>query len=88
MSKGARIALFMLAASLGNVLVTGAIFVTCLGLYSLSLARILPQEAVIWAIGGSFLISLIGSILVYKRAIRFVRGRFDLDAWLGFSVKK
>jgi hypothetical protein len=88
MSKGAKIALFMLAASLGNVLVTGAIFVVCLGLYSLTLARVLPQEAVIWAIGGSFLISLIGSILVYKRAIRFVRGRFDLDSWLGFSAKK
>ena len=88
MPRGLRIAFFMLAESLGNIIVTALIFVLCLGAYSFSLGKLLPQEAVIWAVAGSFLAGLVGSILVYKRAIRLIRSRFDIDAWLGFSPKK
>jgi cytochrome c biogenesis protein CcdA len=77
----------MLAASLGNILVTAVIFVLSLGLYAITLGKILPQNSVVWAVGASFLISLIGSVLIYKKIIAKIRKKLDLDKWLGFSSK-
>jgi hypothetical protein len=87
MSRGLRIVVFMLAASLGNILVTAVIFVLSLGLYAITLGKILPQNSVVWAVGASFLISLIGSVLIYKKIIAKIRKKLDLDKWLGFSSK-
>jgi cytochrome c biogenesis protein CcdA len=77
----------MLAASLGNILVTAVIYVLSLGLYAITLGKILPQNSVVWAVGASFLISLIGSVLIYKKIIAKIRKKLDLDKWLGFSSK-
>jgi hypothetical protein len=87
MSRGLRIVVFMLAASLGNILVTAVIYVLSLGLYAITLGKILPQNSVVWAVGASFLISLIGSVLIYKKIIAKIRKKLDLDKWLGFSSK-
>jgi hypothetical protein len=87
MPRGLKIALFMLAASLGNVLVTALIFILSLGLYAITLGKILPQNSIVWAVGGSFLLSLIGSVLVYKKIISIIRKKVDLDRWLGFTPR-
>jgi len=88
MSRGLRVALFMTAASLGNILVTAVLFIASLGLYSLTLARILPEGALVWAILAGFALSLLGSVLVYRKALALIRRKVDLDAWLGFSGKR
>lgn len=84
MTKGSKAAVFVIAASLLNIAVTAIIFVACLGIYSLTLGRILPQTAVMWAVVASFIISLAGSFFFYKKFLAFAQRKFHLDEKLGF----
>lgn len=88
MPKKAKIALFLLAATLFNVFVTALLFVGLLALYSLTLGRVLPQTAIMWAFVGSFILSLVGTVLLYKTVLSIARKKFDLDGYLGFSGKR
>lgn len=86
MTKGVKVAIFMAVASLGNVLVTGLIFAALLGLYSLTLAKLLAAEAVVWALLVCFVLSLVGAVLVYKKLLAILRKDGKLDAWLGMKT--
>ncbi len=88
MTKGARAALFVVVASLLNIAVTALLFVASLGLYSLTLGRILPQSAVMWAVVASFMIGMAGSFLIYKKALSWAQRKFRLDESLGFVSKR
>ncbi|PKL06428.1 MAG: hypothetical protein CVV53_04360 [Spirochaetae bacterium HGW-Spirochaetae-9] len=85
MNRAARTAIFVIAASLGNILVTGVIFVACLGIYSLTLGRWLSPTAVMWAVVASFLIAMVGAFFLYKKALSFAQKRFNLEERLGLS---
>ncbi|MCX7027346.1 MAG: hypothetical protein NT061_07685 [Spirochaetes bacterium] len=88
MSKGARVAVFMALASLANIAVTGLLFIALLGLYSLTLAKILPPDAVIWVLMICFVLSLVGAVLVYKKLLALLQKDGKLDAWLGMKPGK
>jgi|GEM_PF-277276 len=88
MTKGSKAAIFVIAASLLNIAVTAIFFVACLGLYSLTLGRILPQTAVMWAVVASFVISLAGSFFFYKKFLSIAQKRYNLDEKLGFTPDK
>ena len=90
MTKGSKAAIFVIAASLLNIAVTAACFVACLGLYSLTLGRLLPPTAVMWAVVASFIISLAGSFFFYKKFLSFAQKKYNLDEKLGFTsdIKK
>jgi len=88
MVKKAKVAVFLLAATVLNVLVTALLFVGLLALYSLTLGKILPQTAIMWAVVGSFVLSLVGTVLLYKAVLSVARKKFDLDEYLGISGKK
>jgi len=85
MNKGAKAAIFVIVASIGNILATGLIFIACLGIYSLTLGRWLPQTAVMWAVVASFLIAMVGAFLLYRKALSFAQKKFNLEERLGFS---
>jgi peptidoglycan/LPS O-acetylase OafA/YrhL len=88
MSKSLRVVAFMALASLGNILITGLLFVALLGLYSLTLSKILPAEAVIWVLMICFVLSLVGAVFVYKKFLALLRKDGRLDAWLGMKPGK
>ena len=88
MSKGIRIAVFMTLASLGNVLVTGLYFIALLGLYSLTLARLLSPEALVWVLMICFVLSLVGAVLTYRKVLALLRKDGRFDAWLGMKSGK
>ena len=88
MSKGIRIAVFMTLASLGNVLVTGLYFIALLGLYSLTFARLLSPEALVWVLMICFVLSLVGAVLTYRKVLALLRKDGRFDAWLGMKSGK
>jgi membrane protein YdbS with pleckstrin-like domain len=83
MTRSARLLVFVLVATVLNVLATAIIFVALIGLYAVTLGRILPPEAVVWAVGIFFLLALIGTAFVYRRLVAFARTRYKLDELLG-----
>lgn len=87
MTKGAKAAIFVVAASLMNIAVTALIFVACLGLYSLTLGKLLPPTAVMWALVASFIIGMAGSFLVYKKALSWAQRKYRLDETLGLASR-
>ena len=85
MGKGTRAAIFMAAASLGNILATGIIFAILLWLYSLTLAKILAAEAILWVLMACFVLSMVGAVLVYRKVLAVLRKDGKLDRWLGMK---
>lgn len=85
-SKG-RVLLFVLGATLGNILLMALSFVLFMLLYSVLLAKILPPEALIWAIAVAFLLALVVSTFVYRRVLKLLRERYHLDETLGLTKK-
>lgn len=85
MNKGAKAAIFVIVASIGNILATGLIFIACLGVYSLTLGRWLPQSAIMWAVVASFLIAMVGAFILYRKALSFAQKKLNIEEMLGFS---
>jgi len=85
-NKG-KIVLFMLGATIANILLMVICFVLLMLLYSALLSKILPAEALIWAIAVAFILALIVSTLIYRRLLKFLRERYHLDEYLGLNKK-
>jgi hypothetical protein len=68
--------------------VTALLFIACLGIYSLTLGKILPQTAVMWAVVASFIISMAGAFLAYKKALSWAQKKFNLDEKLGLYARR
>lgn len=88
MTKGTKLGLFVLGATFFNLLVTALIFVGLISLYSLTLGRMLAPESILWAIVVSFLVSMVGGILVYKKVLSWARTKYGLDEKLGIPGAK
>jgi|GEM_PF-5235526 len=59
----AKVLLFVLGATLGNLALMAGSFALLMVLYSVLLAKILPPESLIWAIAVAFLLALVVSTL-------------------------
>lgn len=88
MTKGTKLGLFVLGATIFNLVATALIFVALIFLYSITLGRLLPPESILWAIVASFLLSMVGGILVYKKALSWARAKYGLDEKLGIPDAK
>lgn len=88
MTKGVKTAIFVLAASVANIAATIAIFLACLGLYSVTLGRFLPQTAVMWAVVASFVVSMAGTFLLYKKFLALAEKKFQLSEKLGLGDRR
>ncbi len=86
MNKG-KVLLFVLGATLGNLALMAISFSLFMFLYSVLLAKILPPEALIWAIAVSFLLALLVSTFVYRCVLKLLRDRYHLDEMLGLTKK-
>jgi membrane protein YdbS with pleckstrin-like domain len=85
-NKG-RVVLFVLGATIANILLMAICFALLMALYSLLLSKVLPAEALIWAIVVAFLLALVISTLLYRRLLKLLRERYHLDEYLGLNKK-
>ena len=87
MNKGSKLALFVVAGTIFNLVSTVVLFLALLGVYSITLGRILPQSGITWAVLASFILSLVGSVYAYKKVLEIVRKKYDLDSLLGIKKR-
>jgi membrane protein YdbS with pleckstrin-like domain len=85
-NKG-KVLLFVLGATVANILLMVICFALLMALYSVLLSKILPTEALIWAIAVAFILALVISTLVYRRLLKLLRERYHLDEYLGLNKK-
>ncbi|MDA8426677.1 MAG: hypothetical protein M0Z80_11125 [Treponema sp.] len=83
MSKGGRAALFVLLATVGNLVVTALLFAAILFAYSLTLGRFLQLGP--FALFGAFVIAVVLSVLVYTAILKRLRRKYDLEKLIGFK---
>ncbi|SLM18905.1 hypothetical protein SPIRO4BDMA_50420 [uncultured spirochete] len=85
-NKG-KVELFVIGATVANILLMEICFVLLMLLYSAMLSKILPAEALIWAIAVAFILALLMSTLIYRRLLKLLRERYHLDEYLGLNKK-
>ncbi len=85
-NKG-KVVLFVIGATVANILLMAICFVLLMLLYSALLSKILPAEALIWAIAVAFILALLMSTLIYRRLLKLLRERYHLDEYLGLNKK-
>ncbi|HTX74489.1 MAG TPA: leader peptide processing enzyme [Rectinemataceae bacterium] len=83
MTRAASTLLFMLAATLVNLLLTGGFFFGLLFIYGLTLGRFLRLGSSAYVIFAAFIAAIVLSILVYNAILKLLRKRFDLEKRLG-----
>ena len=81
MNKRANTALFILGATVFNVLVTVLSFLLLLFLYARFLMKFLPQGAQAWSFPLIFICSIAISFFVYKFAIAFLIKKIDVEKY-------
>lgn len=87
MVRKRRVVLFVIGATVGNLLLMVLCFAGLMGLYSLTLGRWLPQQALLWALAVVFIASLAISTFVYRSLLKLLRERYHLDEYLGILQK-
>ena len=88
MTKGSKTLLFVLGATVVNILVTIVAFVLILVLYGLTLGRWLKISTASPVIIIAFLGSVVISAFVYKKVLNWAQKRWNLEEKLGYSKKK
>lgn len=78
MTQKSRLALFMVGATLANILLTFALFFALLALYSATLGQVLKAQSAGFAILACIILAFVGSTFIYNRALAALRKRPDL----------
>jgi hypothetical protein len=81
MNKKVNTALFILGATVFNVLITVLSFLLLLFLYAKFFLHLLPQTAQAWSFPVIFIASIAISFFVYKFAIGFLIKRIDVEKY-------
>jgi cytochrome c biogenesis protein CcdA len=87
MTKKERCAVFMIVATLGNIVVTFALFFGLVALYGATLGQILKVKSAGIAILACIVLSIVGSALIYNRVLSSLRKRPDLVEKYGLSKR-
>jgi hypothetical protein len=88
MTRSARTLIFLVAATLANMLVIALTTLILIVAYSLTFGRFLALKSSAPVILGAFLAALVISTFVYKKALDWARKRWHLEEKLGFGVKE
>ncbi len=88
MTKSGRRALFLLVATVANLLITCLILVILLlGWSGLSRLLAIPQDAFQYAFMASFLIAIVASGLIYSRVLKYLSDKPELVERFGLARK-
>ena len=88
MSKGARVFVFLLVATLFNLLCTAILFFGLLFVYGLTLGRILVVKSSIFVILGAFILAVLGAGFAYKKILERLSLNSDFAARFGIDARK
>ena len=81
MNKTTNTIIFILVATVFNVILTIACFLVLLVLYSQILFPILPEESVAWALPILFVLSILASLIIYRLLIKLLMKKVDMDKY-------
>ena len=81
MNKKVNTILFILGATVFNILITVLFFILLLIIYYNFLLRILPEGAQIWSFPFIFIAAMAIAFIVYRYAIRFLMKRIDMEKY-------
>jgi len=79
MSKKTNTVVFILVATLFNVIVTILSFIILLVLYSKFIYPLIPESILSWIMPVLFIASIVISYLVYKKVIKILMKRMNID---------
>ena len=81
MNKKTNTLLLILGGTVFNILVTLICFFTFLFIYSRFLFPHLPENSIAWMIPVNFTASIIASFLIYRRAIKVIIKKVDMEKY-------
>ena len=81
MNKKVNTILFIVGATLGNILVTVLLFLLLLVLYSQFIMRLLPGGAQAWSFSLMFIAAITGSFFAYRFALKLLFKKIDMDKY-------
>ncbi len=79
MNKKANTVVFMIGATIFNVIITVVCFVILLIIYGKFIAPILPQEGAVIGLPFIFIIAIVLSFVIYRFALNFFMKHFDVE---------
>ncbi len=85
MTRGVKAVLFILAATVGNMILTAAFFVGLLALYGLTLARLIKVPTAMPVILVAFVLAVVLASLSYSAGLKYLKKRWDLEKRLGLK---
>ncbi|MDR2808605.1 MAG: leader peptide processing enzyme [Spirochaetaceae bacterium] len=89
MNKKTNTVLFMLGATVANVIITVVIFLVILLLYVKFLAPSLPETAQVWGLPISFVVAIVLSFLLYRACIKVLSKKINVEKYFDpLFVKK
>jgi hypothetical protein len=80
MNKKANSIIFLLVATLFNILLVAVLFIILIALYGFALQKIIPNAAS-WYLLASFIVSMVGAFFLYRIAIKIVTKRVNLEKY-------
>ena len=83
MSKKTNTLIFILAATIFNVLVTAVSFIILLVIYSKFFFTLIPENMSPWVMPVIFIVSTIISILMYRLAIKVLMKKVNVEKHFG-----
>ncbi|AEJ18195.1 hypothetical protein [Gracilinema caldarium] len=87
MNKKANTIVFMLVATLFNVVITVVSFVVLLVLYGRILAPLLPQETAAIGLPIVFIAAILLSFVIYRYALKAFTKRFEVEKYFDPLIK-
>jgi len=81
MSKKTNTLLFILIATVFNILVTVLCFMAFLVIYSKFLFSVIPESWISWMIPVLFVASIIASFLVYRLVMKILMKKVDIEKY-------
>lgn len=81
MNKKVNTMLFILGATVFNILLTVLSFIVLLTLYARFLQPHLSEQAAGWAFPLVFIAAMAAAFLVYRKVIRFLTKKVDVDKY-------
>jgi hypothetical protein len=81
MNKKVNTILFILGATVFNILITVLFFLLLLIIYAKFLLRLLPESAQTWAFPLIFIAAMVIAFIIYRYAIRYLMNKIDMEKY-------
>jgi membrane protein YdbS with pleckstrin-like domain len=83
MNKRVNTVLFILAATVANILVMMVIFLLLFVLFGRFLAPQIPPNIGVYVLMVLFVLSIVATYFIYHRAVRWLSSKYELEKYFG-----